>query len=95
MVQLRTTSSPLSPVNPEGHQAGPGAGGDVHRLSGRHSRGEVCAVLRPVHALAQTHRGERRAEGAAAAPGKDHRVHQPHRVGCRQGEGRAAPDAWS
>lgn len=83
----------LLPADPEGNQTGPGAGGDLHRLRGRHGRGEVCAILRPVHALAQTHRGERRAEGAAAASRQDHRVHQPDRAGCRQGEGTSSQDA--
>lgn len=80
------------PVDPEGHQTGPGAGGDVHRLSGWHSRREVCAILWPVHALAQTHRRECCAEGAPAASWQDHRVHQPHRPGCRQGEGASVQD---
>lgn len=80
-------SSSLHPADPEGHQTGPGAGGDLHRLGGRHGRGEVCAILRPVHALAQAHRGKRGAEGAASASRQDHRVHQPHRPGCGQREG--------
>lgn len=76
-----------STVGPEGHQACPGAGGDVHRLRGGHSGGEVCAVLRQVHAVAEAHRGERRAEGAAAAARQDHRVHQSDWAGRRQGKG--------
>lgn len=64
-----------APVDPEGHQTRPGAGGDLHRLRSRHGRGEVCAVLRQVHALAQTHRGVRCEEGAPAAAWQDHRVH--------------------
>lgn len=71
----------------EGYQAGVGAGGDVHRLGGRHGRGEVRALLRPVHALPQAHCGECRAEGAAAAPWENHRVHQSHWPGRRKGEG--------
>ncbi len=84
--------SSVLPVDPERHQIGSGASGDVHRLCGGHSRGEVCAILRSVHALTQTHRRERRAEGAPAASWQDHRVHQPHRPGCRQGEGTSAQE---
>lgn len=62
-------------VDPEGHQTCPGAGGDIHCLSGGHGRGEVCAILQPVHAITETYSGECCAEGASAAAWQDHRMH--------------------
>lgn len=84
--KVHQVSSPF-PADSEGHQTGLGAGSDVHCLRGRHSWGEVCAILRLVHALTETHCRKRSAERAPAAPWQDHRVHQSDWPGCWQGEG--------